>query len=81
MKTKTFVVGELCRIKGSKETYRYVKNNSVRSVTSGRIYSVKSGNILKTHSNYFAENLDKMWIMFKIIFIALVLCFAMYIFY
>ena len=42
MKTKNLLVGELVRVIGKSGKFRYVKKNIVRSVKSGRVYSVRT---------------------------------------
>lgn len=47
MKTINFSVGEIVTVKGHKGQFRYVKNNVVRSIQTGRVHSVKYQQIKK----------------------------------
>ena len=78
MKTKTFVTGELCKVKGKFELFRYVKKNIVRSVATGKIMSVKFEDLRKTKENSFAGNLDRLWTALKIAILAIISAIAIY---
>jgi len=45
MKTKSFIVGQLVRVKGKKGTFRYVSKNIVRNIKSGQVHSVRASKI------------------------------------